>query len=165
MLALEAAVLVAGHPSAMAVTNDEGTILLPSEGKGTALRARMPLVCVPLYLFLVQAYHHMLTAISSLRACRASRNGGGFQAMGLLRQHHMHQVLAAYLHLSGRGRRVRLHLHGLRAVRLKPIPPRLRRPVLRRPRAQVHLQHRRRRQQRRRPRSGGGRGGEAVGVL
>ncbi|XP_037417286.1 Bowman-Birk type trypsin inhibitor-like [Triticum dicoccoides] len=43
MLALEAAVLVAGHPSAMAVTNDEGTILLPSEGKdqvGTAAASR-----------------------------------------------------------------------------------------------------------------------------
>nr|CDM80602.1 unnamed protein product [Triticum aestivum] len=60
MLALE----VAGRPSAVAVTSDEGTILLPSEGK----------------------------AVSSLRAYRASRNGGGFQAMGLLRQHHMHQV-------------------------------------------------------------------------
>lgn len=37
MLALEAAVLVAGRPSAVAVTNDVGTILLPSEGKGTVM--------------------------------------------------------------------------------------------------------------------------------
>ncbi|VAH56158.1 unnamed protein product [Triticum turgidum subsp. durum] len=34
MLALEAAVLVAGRPSAVAVSNDVGTILMPTEGKG-----------------------------------------------------------------------------------------------------------------------------------
>ena len=39
MLALEAAVLVAGRPSDVAVSNDVGTILMPTEGKGTAMHA------------------------------------------------------------------------------------------------------------------------------